>query len=244
MVVKKIKVSKKASDKLPDALSLSERWDAWTQKNFKFLIAGVVVLLVASGILWGINSYKGRQESAARSDYAVLFGKWPAEAADAKEWEAFVPQLEEFIGKHDGTNSALNAKTDLARVYIRLNRFQDAVVWSGKVLGEVPPKNPLKPIAHEQLAVAYEALGKSDEAMDQWKALKAEGFEGYNRIVYWNLARLYAQKKDNAKAAEQYELAVKAQGVYPSAALLESELAKIQPASDEKSNAGAAKDKS
>ncbi len=228
MAMKKIKGVKKGTDKLPDPLSFSERWNEWIEKNFKFLIGGVVVLLAASAILWGFNVYRDKRENSARSDYAALFEKWPSDTADPKEWEASIPELEKFIRDHDGTMAALNAKTDLARVYLTLQRYQDAVVWSSKVIEEVPSKHPLKPIARDQLAIAYEASGKTDEALGQWKALKEEGFSGYNRVICWNMARLYAKKQDYAKAVEQYELALKAVGNYPSVALLENELSGVK----------------
>lgn len=229
MVVKKIKV-KKTPEKAPDLLSLAERWDVWLEKNLKFLIGGVVLLVVAAGIAWGVTAYRKSVETQAQAAYAALLGKLPTEGAgDPGAWEKVMPELEAFIQGHGGTKAAIDAETDLVQACMKLRRYADAIKWSERLLGEITPEHPLRPIVREQLAMAYEATGKIDEALRQWTEMKKEGAGSFGRLISWNLGRLYARKGDFGKAREEYEAALKADGNYPGTAMLEDELARMRP---------------
>ena len=78
------------------------------------------------------------------------------------------------------------------------------------------------------MAIAYDAGGKIDDALQQWNEMKREGFESYSRVISWNLARLYGKKGDFARAAQEFEAALKTEGAYPDSALLEDELARVR----------------
>ena len=61
--------------------------------------------------------------------------------------------------------------------------------------------------------------------------------EGLERETHWRLARLYAAKKEYAKALEEYDTALKAPSGYPDAGLIQQEQAvarlKVEPAPKE-----------
>jgi predicted negative regulator of RcsB-dependent stress response len=230
LVVKKIKVTKKASDKASDLLSLTERWDFWLQKNSKYLIGGIVLLVAVGGIVWGVSAYRQSVEARAKTAYVGLLAKLPAEGGeDSKEWEKLIPELETFVQTHAGTKAAIDAEADLVQACVKVKRYADAIKWSNQILVEITPAHPLRPIIREQLAVGYEAMGKTDDAIQQWTEMKKEGSGSFARVISWNLGRLYARKGDYGKAKEEYEAALKTDGAYPGTALLEDEMARMQP---------------
>ena len=98
-----------------------------------------------------------------------------------------------------------DAQLDLARAYFQTQQYENALNWNKRVLDQLPRDQSLKFLAQYQQAFAYEALGKTDEAIDLWNALKGNESSELNKEADWNIARLYARKGDYAKAAEQYE---------------------------------------
>ena len=225
MSVKKIKAAKKSLDLQEGLPSLFERYKAWMEEH-PYPILGVVVAgLIVVFVYWGVNSYRGSKEEKARAAYAQVVKDWPGEeASDPKGIEKVLPGLEKFVEQHQGTRSALNARLDLARAYFQVRRYDDALKWGKAVLDETSPKDELKALAQYQIALTSQALGKADEAISQWNALKSEGLTGLGREIDWYLAKLYAGKGDFAKAVEQYEAALKDTGPYPSTAQLQDEL--------------------
>ena len=77
MGLKKIKVAKKTPGKDAALLSLSERWDLWFEKNARYLIGGVVLLVALAGAVWGVTAYRESLEARARTEYVALLGKLP-----------------------------------------------------------------------------------------------------------------------------------------------------------------------
>ena len=142
--------------------------------------------------------------------------------------EKVLPELEKYVAEHKGTKSALNARLDLARAYFEMKRYEDALKWSKGVLDEVSPDSELKPLAAYQVAQTFHALGKTEEALEQWKALKSMGMPGLDREISWYMAKLYAGKGDLSKSIEQYESALKDSGMYPPTAQLQDELSAIK----------------
>lgn len=229
MGLKKIKVAKKTPDKDSGLLSLSERWDLWFEKNSRYLIGGVVLLVALGGAIWGVTAYWESLEARARTEYVALLGKLPVVDGESPgEWEKRIPELDAYIQAHPGTKIVINARADLLQAFTKVGRYEDAVRQGNLMLKEIDPRHPLRPIAREQLAIAYDAGGKIDDALQQWNEMKREGFESYSRVISWNLARLHGKKGDFTRAAQEYEAALKTEGAYPDSALLEDELARVR----------------
>jgi len=79
-----------------------------------------------------------------------------------------------------------------------------------------------------QLAYAYESAGKPDEAAGEWNSLKQLGVPDLEREADWNLGRISEGKKEFARADEMYNLASKAPGDYPPAALIDQQIARVK----------------
>jgi len=221
-----LKVVRKNPEKIEEIRSLSQRAKGWAEAHPVPVVGTVVGIFVVLALAWGINSYMHGKDARANADYAKVFRQWSAEkASDPQEWEKLIPELEKFIKEHEGGIPARNAQVDLAQAYFQTKRYEDALKLDNKVLAELPAGNDLRILTRYQLASTYQALGKADEAMAQWTTLKQEPISGMVREVNWHLARLYFAKGDFAKAVEQYEEALKTEGMYPGAPILQEEMA-------------------
>lgn len=226
MGVKKIKGSKKRFETTEEVLSFSERATDFAKQNPYWLIGIVATLVLAMGVIWGVHLYTQAQERKASSDYARVMEKWPAsDLAGFKEWDKLTVQLQDYIKKHEGTQAALNAQLDLTQAYFWMKRYDESIKLANRLLAQTPSGNPLKPLIHYHLALAYEETGKADQSIGQWEALAKEGVKGLDREISWHLARLYSDKKEYAKAVEQYEKALQADGGYPDTPMIQEEMA-------------------
>lgn len=228
MGAKKIKIAKKDALKKEETALFSERVKDWLNDHYRVLggiVIGVFLVLI---LAWGFNAYGEAKERRARGDYAQVLKTWPDEDnADPKAWERVAPELEKFIGEYEGTRPALNAQLDLSRAYYQMGKYEESIKWGTRVLEKLSSKDELGPLAMYQLAMTYQASGDIDRALEQWSALKAQGFSENSREIDWYMARLYAKKGDQAKARDHYEQALKASGSYPGTAVLEEELASL-----------------
>jgi predicted negative regulator of RcsB-dependent stress response len=241
---KKIKISKKEADKIQKAQEIAANpvlSQEWLEEYSTRILAGFGVLLLVVGILWGFNAYGKSKEQRAQTDYARLLQYWPGnENSDPQAWEKVISELEAFLKDQSDTTTVFNAQLDLARAYFQTRQYELALQWNKKVLDKLPRDQDLKFLAQYQQAFALEALGKTDEAITVWNVLKGSASSEISKEADWNIARLYAGKGDYAKAAEQYESAMKATGGYPAADLLQEELAslklKMKAPADQKSS--------
>jgi predicted negative regulator of RcsB-dependent stress response len=189
----------------------------------------VVALLLLLGVFWGFNAYGSSKDRRARSDYAKVLQKWPGEQnADRQAWQAVITELETYLNEHPGTAPEKDAQLDLARAYFQAGQYENALKCNQKVFNQLPRDQTLKFLAQYQMAFIYEALGKTDEALSQWNGLKGSKASQLDKEADWNIARLYAKKGEYSRAIEQYETALKDPGSYPSAPLIQNELASLK----------------
>ena len=244
MGAKKIKISKKEAEKAKKAQELATTpllSREWLEQYSTRILAGLGVLLLILGILWGFKAYGASREQRARLDYSNVAQNWPGdENNDPQVWAKVISELETFLKEHSEQALMFDAQLDLARAYFQTQQYEDALKWNKKVLDQLPRDQDLKFLAQYQQAFILEALGKTDEAITMWNALKGSASSEISKEADWNIARLYARKGEYSKAAEQYELAMKATGSYPAADLLQEELAslklKMKTPTDQKSS--------
>lgn len=232
MGAKKIKIPKKEALKAQKALeqtTITVLSKDWIELHLNKILAGLVVLCLILGGVWGFSAYGQSKERRAQLDYARVLQTWPGDDnSTSQAWEMIISELEKFLKDHAGTMPVNEAQLDLARAYFQTKQYENALNWNKKVLDQLPRDQSLKIPAQYQQAFVYEALGKTDEAIGLWNDLKSNESSELKKEADWNLARLHARKGDYAKAAEQYEISLKAPGSYPSSALLQDELASLK----------------
>jgi predicted negative regulator of RcsB-dependent stress response len=229
---KKIKIPKKEALKAQKAMELAANpilSREWLEEYSTRILAGVGALLLVLGILWGFSAYGTSKEQSARLAYSRALQAWPGDtSSDRQAWEKVISDLQAFLKEHSETASMIDARLDLARAYLQTQQYEDALKWNKSVLDNLPRDQDLKFLAQYQQAFILEALGKTDEAITLWTALKGDASSEISKEADWNIARLYARKGEDSKAVEQYETAMKAKGSYPSADLLQLELASLK----------------
>lgn len=229
MGAKKIKGAKPVPlfEGLVEPVSLRDRLQSWLETHVQAVVGGVVVLVLIAATAWGIDTYRTSREKKAEAEYTRLLNAWLSPTGP-KENETFVEATGKFIREFGGTHAALNATLDLARAAFELKKYDDAVMYSKEVLDRAPSGVSLKMLARYQLALALDASGQADQAVEHWTALKNEVHSGLVREALWRLARYHAAKGDVPKAIQLYEEALQATAAYPPNALLESELTALR----------------
>lgn len=232
MGAKRIKISKKEAQKAKKAEELAATpllSKEWIEEHTNKILAGLGALLLAMGLFWGYNAYGASKEQRARLEYAKVVQSWPADDnASSQAWKQVITGLETYLKEYSGMAPVEDAQFDLARAYFQTRQYENALKYAQKALDQRPRNQTLKFLAQYQLAFIYEALGKTDEALAQWNALKGTEAPQLSKEAYWNIARLHAKQGNSAKAAENYELALKAPGGYPNSALVQTELASLK----------------
>lgn len=229
MALPKVRTGKQAAQAGPIDLSRAQRAREWIEEN-RNLLGGVVAgMLVLFLLVLGAQSYLSSRESQAAERYAQLLRQWPADlgAADDQTMEKLIPDLEQFIREHEGRQAAWLARLDLARVFYQLRRQEDALGQNQKVLdGARDPS--LKGMARYQAAVTLQAMGRFEEAISQWTAMKNESSLASERELNWKLATLHAARQEYPRAIEHLEAALKSGGDYPASQLIEDQLAGLK----------------
>jgi predicted negative regulator of RcsB-dependent stress response len=197
----------------------------WAEKNYAVIAgaAGAILLIVV--LSWWLAAHKRSELAHAQSDYAVIASRMNVQGHGiTTDWEKIIPDLQDFIAKYKDTAPALNARLNLAKALFETKRYPEAVKTGEEALDNVSSGNSLRPLIMYQLAYAYEAAGKADQAAGLWTKLKKLEMSELEREADWNLARIFEAKKDFAKAAEMYQSASKASGDYPSASLIDRQM--------------------
>jgi len=227
---KKIKPVRKMQKKpvLPPDTAF-EKIKKWVDKNYAAAIgAGAAILFIIIAV-WGYSAHDRSMQASAKSEYGLLVSGFPAEGkGTSADWENLIPELQKFIARHNDTAPALDARMELAKAFFQVKRYGDAIKTGEETLKLAPAGHSLRPLIMYQLGYAYQADGKPDEAVQIWTGLKKLALPELEREADWNLGRIFEGQKDLTRAAEMYQLASKSPGEYPSAALIDQQLAKVK----------------
>jgi predicted negative regulator of RcsB-dependent stress response len=230
---KKIKPVKKLHKKpvLPPDTTF-EKMKKWVDENYAIVVgAGAAILFVVIAV-WGFSAYDHSKRAGAQSDYGALVAMLPAEGkGTAADWQKLIPDLQKFISGHEGSAPALDARIELAKAFFETKLYEDAIKTGKEALELAQPGHGLRPLILYQLGYAYESAGNFDEAANQWTSLKKLGVPELEREADWNLGRISEGKKDFTGAVEMYQLASRAPGDYPPAALIDQQIARIKAVS-------------
>lgn len=230
---RKIKAARKTIEKVEISLGATERAKIWFEEYSGRITAAVAVVLLILAAFWGFNVYSEAKEREAQAAYAQLITKWPQqEPVEAGVWEPLISDLQKYVKEYAGTKASMNAELDLSKAYMQTRKYEEASKCAKRVLEAGSSSRDLRSLARYGLANTFEAMGKTDEALMQWNALKGEGGAWLGREADWHLARLYWKKADYSKAVETFDKALNAPGSYPSTALLQEERASVKVAAE------------
>ncbi len=209
--------------------SAFERVKAWAAENTR-AVAAIVTLVVLAAVIGSAIAFRMHSNQLrAQAEYAAIASTLPGEGGDnAAGWNKAIVELRKFISRNANTAPALDARTELAKGYFETKDYAGAVKAFQEALGAAPRESSLRFAILYQLGYACEAAGKTDEALKAWSELKKLGVPALDREVYWNLGRIYQDKKQWDKADQMLALASRAPGEYPSGPRLTSRLAVLK----------------
>lgn len=236
MAAPRVRTVKQSVQVKQEEQPIAVRLREWLEKNRSLISGAVAGLFVVALLFVGVQSYLEGQERRAQQAYAPLAQQWPKDTitADNQAWEKIISDLQKFIQEHNGSKAAWMASMDLTRAFCQVHRFEEALVQSRKTL-DGAPDSMSRSMARYQTAVIMQSMGRPDEAISQWTAMKSEGSLVSERELNWHLANLYRTKKDYPKTIEFLELALKATADYPANQLLEDELSSAKTMSSKSS---------
>lgn len=227
MGVKKIKATKKNSAKTEEVITMTQRGMALADEHPYWVLSALVGLLLVLVLVYGGYRYQVNKAQQAQAAYAKIMQQWPQhkQTMDPKAWQGIATELQQYIKQHGGTTPGLHAQMDLAQAYFWMHRYGDAAKQDLQVLNKLGSGSAMEPLVRYHLALTYQEMGKTKEALAQWQILENQTAPGLRREMNWHLANLYMQQKDYAKAVNHYERAMQASGGYPSQPLIQQELA-------------------
>ena len=226
MGARKIKIPQKSAAAMEDTSGFLEKAQEWGVEHFRPLVAAVVAVLVISASYIGFNAYKESGERTAQNAYARAMSLWPQEGASQNgDLDPAISALKKVVQKHGSTRTALNARMDLVKACFRQERYEDALKLAREVLDLSGSDHELEMLARYHLALAYQQLGKLDEALQGWQAMEGDEALPLDREIQWRLGRIHSLQEDYEQAVKHYEQALETNGSYPEAPLIEDELA-------------------
>lgn len=211
---------------------LQRGFDWLTRYRFAILgAAGLVVVVVAGYSIWQAVSSKNAHAVSSDFDKALTAATAPVipEGEDVPEslttlgiptfktseakFQAAVKEIEAFLQEHGGSDLASLAKALEGAAKFDLDQFQAAVDDVSAYLSE-NPETPVALVLHEELGLAYAALGKDSEATEHFAKL-GEATDWWFKVqghmhtgdLYSPLMRKQGAAKDKAVAAYKEALA-------------------------------------
>jgi tetratricopeptide (TPR) repeat protein len=220
---KKINKELKAPDQF---VSFWGRAGTWLGERRRSVLVGLVAVLAAGAIAWGLQSLRqGRAETASRAfsrihriataPLAPAAGETPPADApptdpelprlktERERLEAALKEADTFLGQYGGSSLKEEALLLKARYLVALDRASEAVPIYSELVGSVDRR--LQFLALEGLAYAQEASGQLDKAVAAFSRLADQARESGNFFrdrALFNQARVL-ERKGSAKDAEK-----------------------------------------
>jgi len=171
----------------------------WAKAHTRALVIGAIVLVIAVIGIWQYIDYRGTMNERAATELLQIRG-----TAASGNMQLAARDLETYLGRFGGTESAADARILLGQIYLMQNQPQQAV-------------DALRPAADSDdhlvnaavgllLASAYEMANDMAQAEAQYLEVAEEArLDMHRREALEDLARVRAQAGDTAGAVEVYD---------------------------------------
>jgi len=178
-----------------EVLNLAQRWLAQLISYWKWLLVGLVAVVVALGA-WGLTSHlKARQEEKAAAAWAQVGSKVFSTEANAEALQA----LEALIKDYPGTMAAQEAEMVRAHLLYRMKNYAEAArAYASLPQGREPGWDTL---ITESLSYCYEAMGDFKKAAEVLKPAAEETSGAFKSELYQRLGLLLEQAGERQEAA-------------------------------------------
>ena len=194
-MVKVVSRRRRVLEEPEEVLNLAQRWLAQLISYWKWLLVGLVAVVVALGA-WGITSHlKARQEEKAAVAWAQVGSKIFGSEANAEALKA----LEALIREYPGTKAAKEAEMVRAHLLYQMKNYAEAA----KAYGSLPKsRDPgWDTLITESLSYCYEAMGDFKKAAEVLKPAAEETSGAFKGELYQRLGLLLEQAGERQEAA-------------------------------------------
>jgi tetratricopeptide (TPR) repeat protein len=190
-----------AIETLDEIQSAADRLGTWVQQNLRWVVAGVVAVLVVAGAVSYLANARSRSERAAsialaetRNAYLSAMGAGPgalevpklANEQAAREIRAdFEQRFTQVADAHPGTVSGALARMEVAQLASEAGETERALAIFEQILADDPPSQALRGLVLQSAAQALEQVDRWREAADRHE--QAAAIEAYP-LRHWALA--------------------------------------------------------
>jgi tetratricopeptide (TPR) repeat protein len=193
----------------PDKLQLfflSIRAFVETHRTRIYAGAGILVLIILLAGGWYI--YQLNYETIAGKLYNQVFDT-AAKADPSSGNTAAIKGYKDLITRYPRSDAAVTAYYRLGNLYFSRQEFDTAIGAYQEFLKEAPPQSDLITLANSGLGNCQEAKKDFNKALEFYeKAMKTNTASSFEALNYSNVARIYEELKNPAKAAEFYRKAL------------------------------------
>jgi tetratricopeptide (TPR) repeat protein len=164
----------------------------------KWLIAGVVTLVVVLGVLSGYRFLEQSREARAQA----ALDKTRPQLSQPEQAEAALTALDALIKEYPSTQAAQMARLFKAHILFQTKKYADAAKTYEEARSTLGSGDPYawSPFVTESLSYCYEAQGDYVKAAQTLKPLVDRTSGGYQAIILAHLA-LLEDKAGNPKEA-------------------------------------------
>jgi predicted negative regulator of RcsB-dependent stress response len=195
------------------------------QGSFRAIAIGLVsaALVIVGSSAWSHHSQRVQSDASATLSRAMKMyttdlvpddeaGK-KAQAEDDiprfktadERRKATLAELDQVLSKFGGTGAAREAELVRASVIYDGEQYEEAIKAYGDFLAKTDSDNRLRFLAREGRGYAYEATGKLDLALDEFRKLETEASDIYGDRAQYHQGRILEKKGDKAGAEKMYK---------------------------------------
>lgn len=204
MADKLTKIELEEPDKLQLFFAESLEYVKHNRTKIAIIAAAIVVVLLMIG---GWFIYDRNYENKADGLYQAAF---PLEkSGDPTQIQSAVKQYRDLVAQYPRSNAAIFASYRLGNLYLKVGRYDDAIVYYNGFLDKASRNNDLSTLVLSALGAAYEAKKDLKKALEYYeKAIITPVDNGFAATNYLNAARIYEEMSNKAKALDYYKKAL------------------------------------
>lgn len=189
--------------KLLDELNLPPKLRSFLEANGKYIIAGLLIVLVMAGAWIFYDYHTAKQKEQAST---MLFKAMSQENRSAAQ-----QMMEGVQEEYPGTGSAVWSRVVSAQQQMADKNYGGAVEQYEELISTEGESSPLYPLLEYGIALAYESSEQYDKAIAHYKILQDK--PGFVSIAYLGLARNQESLGRIDRARENYQKAGSGEGI-------------------------------
>lgn len=172
-------------------------------KSQLYLTLGIIVALFAVGAGW--NLYQMNYEKKAYILYSLAGKEDKSEKSEAVDDHKLIEDYQKVTEKYPDSRAALYAFYEIGNKNLELNQPDKAIAAYAEAIKSDKDDNFIKVFAYSGQGYCYEAKKEYPKALSSFTdALHGSAGEIFAAQLYRDMARIYEEMNETAKAKEYY----------------------------------------